>query len=174
MAIRNINIRARPAAPTEGLMAVGGAVFRCALGRTGATVLKREGDGATPAARLRPAWGYLRPPRASAPPALIALRPIDRNLGWCDAPADRNYNRPVRLPYGASHERMLRDDRLYDVLIVLDWNLRPRKRNRGSAIFLHIARPGLQPTEGCIAVEPAVMRRLLPLLSRKTVIRVLR
>ena len=86
--------------------------------------------------------------------------------------AGRNYNRPVRLPYAASHERLRRDDRLYDICVVLDWNVRQRRRNLGSAIFLHLARPGYQPTEGCIAVSPATMRGILPLLRRGTVFRV--
>ena len=80
----------------------------------------------------------------------------------------------MRLPYPASHERMMRDDRIYDVCIVLDWNIRPRRRQLGSAIFMHIAKPGYLPTEGCVAVSPRVMARLLPYLSRKTVLRILR
>ena len=75
-------------------------------------------------------------------------------LGWCEVPDDRNYNRPVRMPYAASHERMLRADNLYDACIVLDWNIRPRRRGRGSAIFFHLARPGFTPTQGCVAVTP--------------------
>jgi L,D-peptidoglycan transpeptidase YkuD (ErfK/YbiS/YcfS/YnhG family) len=63
--------------------------------------------------------------------------PIRADMGWCDAPADANYNRRVRLPFRAKHEKMLRDDRLYDVCIVLDWNIRPRRRNGGSAIYMH-------------------------------------
>ncbi len=102
------------------------------------------------------------------------MRPIRERLGWCDQPGDRSYNRPVLLPYPASHERMMRDDRLYDAVLVLDWNIRQRRRNKGSAIFLHLARPGFAPTEGCIAVSRRTMARLLPLLSRQSVVRVLR
>ncbi len=86
--------------------------------------------------------------------------------GWCDAPGNRNYNRLVRLPYRASHERMRRQDGLYDVCIVLDWNIRERRQGRGSAIFLHLARPGYAPTEGCIALSRRDMARLLPHLAR--------
>jgi L,D-peptidoglycan transpeptidase YkuD (ErfK/YbiS/YcfS/YnhG family) len=99
---------------------------------------------------------------------------IGSNLGWCEVPEDRNYNRPVRMPYGASHERMKRDDRLYDVCLVLDWNIRPRCHGRGSAIFFHLARPGFTPTEGCVAISAQTMARLLPMLSKKTMLRVLR
>jgi len=106
--------------------------------------------------------------------------PVRPNLGWCDLPQDRNYNRPVRLPYRSRYEEMMRQDQLYDICVVLDWNVLPRRRNGGSAIFLHIARPGaakgsgMEPTAGCIAVSPRAMARLLLLLGRKTRIVVLR
>ena len=85
---------------------------------------------------------------------MLPLAKIRADDGWCDEPADRNYNRPVRLPYSASAETMLRNDELYDVAIVLDWNIRRRARGLGSAVFLHIAPPGHPPTEGCVAIAP--------------------
>ena len=173
MPIRNINVRSRPANRAEGLLNVEGVVFRCALGKAGVSAFKREGDGATPLGRLRLLGGYTRNERHPLRRSGLVLIPIRADLGWCDAPADANYNRPVRLPFRASHEKMLRGDRLYDVCIVLDWNIRPRRRNGGSAIFMHLARPGFRPTEGCIAVERSVMLRLLPYLSRRTVLTVL-
>jgi len=93
----------------------------------------------------------------------LPVRPIDRDYGWCDAPGDRNYNRLVRHPYPASAERLWRPDALYDVVVVLDHNVRPRVRGHGSAIFMHVARPGYAPTEGCIALR---REHLLVLLSR--------
>ncbi|MDN2565731.1 L,D-transpeptidase family protein [Aquibium sp. A9E412] len=162
-------MRPRPGHPREGLIAFAGTVRRCALGRGATTVLKREGDGATPLAAMPLTGGYFRPRRAGRRPAArLDLAPIGADLGWCDAPSDRNYNRPVRLPYPASAERMRRDDHLYDVCLVLDWNLRPRRRGRGSAIFLHLARPGFAPTEGCVAVDRPTMARLLGLVRRGT------
>jgi L,D-peptidoglycan transpeptidase YkuD (ErfK/YbiS/YcfS/YnhG family) len=173
-ALRTLVVRARPGVPTQGLINVGaGIVFPCALGRGGISARKREGDGATPLASMRLLSGYVNGrsfPRRSALP----LAPIRPDLGWCEVPGDRNYNRPVRIPYGASHETMLRADGLYDACIVLDWNIRPRRRNCGSAIFFHLARPGFSPTAGCVAVERRVMARLLPLLSRRTVLKVVR
>ncbi len=93
------------------------------------------------------------------------LGALRRDDGWCEVSNDRNYNRKVRIPYGASHETMWRKDDLYDVCIVMDWNIRPRRRAKGSAIFFHLARPGYTPTEGCIALSRADMDRLLPYLS---------
>lgn len=169
-----ITIRPKPGNPRQGLIAFGGSVHPCALGRGGISCRKREGDGATPLASMRAESLYLRKDRVRPPASRLPARIIGPDDGWCDDPADRNYNRPVGLPYRASHETMRRDDALYDYCVVLDWNRRPRIRGRGSAIFLHVARPGFHPTEGCIAVSKPVMRRLLAHLDRKTVIRVLR
>jgi L,D-peptidoglycan transpeptidase YkuD (ErfK/YbiS/YcfS/YnhG family) len=171
--LRRLTVRARPAEPTQGLLIAGPRSFRCALGRGGISARKREGDGATPLSAMRLLGGYFRRGRIR-PASGLPLAPIGARDGWCDAPADRNYNRPVRLPYPVSHEEMRRPDRLYDAVIVLDWNIRPRRRNRGSAIFLHVAKPGFRPTEGCVAVAPAAMAWLLPRISRRTVLRVVR
>ncbi len=158
-------VRARPGEPRQGLIRFGPSVLRCALGKGGVSTFKREGDGATPLAAMRIVTGYFRRRGCVVPIAPMALRPIGAGLGWCDAPADRNYNRAVRLPYPASAEKMRREDRLYDVCLVLDWNIRPRRRGAGSAIFMHLARPGYLPTEGCVAVSARDMVRLLPHLK---------
>jgi L,D-peptidoglycan transpeptidase YkuD (ErfK/YbiS/YcfS/YnhG family) len=166
-------VRRAPRDGRRGLLAAGGKVIPCALGRSGISAVKREGDGATPLARMRLLGGYFRPDKAMPRHSALPLAAIGRLDGWCDAPADASYNRPVRLPFKPSHERMWRGDRLYDAVVVLDWNIAPRARNRGSAIFLHIARQGFKPTEGCVAISPAAMRWLLPRLSQRTVLRVL-
>lgn len=100
---------------------------------------------------------------------LRQLRPTD---GWCDAPQDRNYNRRVVRPYPASAERLWREDGLYDVVVVLGCNDVPRVRGRGSAIFLHVARPGYAPTEGCVAIALPDLVRVLVRLRRGDVIRI--
>lgn len=169
-----IVVRGKPGNPSKGLLNVAGTVFPCALGRGGITANKREGDGGTPLARMRILGGYYRRDHFAPHASQLKLSPITPTLGWCEVPSDRNYNRPVRMPYGASHERMLRDDRLYDACLVLDWNIRPRRRGRGSAIFFHLARPGFTPTEGCVAVSAKVMARLLPRLSSRTTLSVSR
>ncbi len=167
-------VRARPGRPSQGLLNAGGTVFPCALGRGGITANKREGDGGTPLAAMRILSGYFRKDHFRGRLTRLKMTPIDAALGWCEVPDDRNYNRPVRLPYAASHEHMLREDRLYDACLVLDWNISPRLRGRGSAIFFHLARPGFTPTQGCVAVTAKAMARLLPLLSDRTVLKVVR
>ncbi|MCP9230913.1 L,D-transpeptidase [Mesorhizobium sp. LMG 17147] len=170
-----LTVRARPGHASQGFLQAGKLVFPCALGHGGISAAKREGDGATPLASMRILSGYFRGDRfAGGRRTRLAMTPIGRDLGWCEVPGDRNYNRPVKIPYGASHERMLRTDDLYDACLVLDWNIVPRRRGRGSAIFFHLARPGLTPTQGCVAVTARTMARLLPLLSERTVVRVVR
>ncbi|EFG2886012.1 hypothetical protein BO068_005215 [Escherichia coli] len=171
--VSKIVVRARPGRPTQGILQVGQERFPCALGRGGITSNKREGDGGTPLASMRLLSGYLRRGRFQAR-SRLPLSMMAADLGWCEVPDDRNYNRPVRMPYAASHETMMRHDNLYDACIVLDWNIRPRRRGRGSAIFFHLARPGFTPTQGCVAVTHRVMARLLPLLSRRVTLVVTR
>ncbi len=172
--IRNISVRPKPGNKSQGLLSIGGRVHVCALGKGGIRALKREGDGGTPLARMRLLSAYVRMDHVAARATLLPIARISPNLGWCEVPGDRNYNRPVRLPYSASHETMRRSDPLYDIAIVMDWNIIPRRRNGGSAIFFHVARPGLTPTEGCVALPGDVMRRLLPRLSARTVLTVRR
>ena len=166
--IRNIVVRPKPGNKSQGLVSIGGRVHVCALGRGGIKAIKREGDGGTPLARMRLLSAYVRMDHVAGRTSLLPMARITPALGWCEVSGDRNYNRPVRLPYPASHETMRRADALYDIVIVLDWNIVPRRRNGGSAIFFHVARPGLTPTEGCVALPGDVMRRLLPRLSAKT------
>lgn len=165
-------VRQAPLDQRRGLLCVAGRVIRCALGKGGIKAIKREGDGATPLGSMRLLHAYVRRDRLRPLVSGLFLKHIGAEDGWCDAPADRNYNRPVTLPYTASHESMRRDDHLYDVVIVLDSNIRPRKRGMGSAIFFHLARPGYLPTEGCVAVSRRDMEWLLPRLSPRTTLTV--
>ncbi len=135
----------------DGNAAWGTRRLRCALGRSGVAGDKREGDGATPAGTLSLTRVLYRPDRMAPPDTGLALAALGPKDGWCDAPEDASYNRQVRLPHGASCEALWRDDRVYDLIVVTDYNTAPATPWRGSAIFLHVARPGYAPTEGCIA-----------------------
>lgn len=172
-AIKEIIVRPAPGEPCRAIVQAGVLTFRAALGRSGRSSRKREGDGATPIAAMRILHGYFRRARVSGPLLTrLPMTAIGATMLWCDAPADANYNRPVRAPFRPSHEKMLRADGLYDICLVMDWNISGRRRNLGSAIFFHCARPGYPPTEGCVAVDPSDMRRLLPLIGPGTVVRV--
>ena len=156
----------------RGFILAGGRLASCALGRAGTTRGKHEGDGATPVGTFGLVGVLYRSDRGTRPVTRLPVEAIRNDGGWCDDPADRAYNRPVRLPYPGRHERLWRDDRLYDVVIVIDYNLSPPRPDAGSAIFLHIAHEDFAPTEGCVAVSPEAMRRLLPHLGPRTMIEI--
>jgi L,D-peptidoglycan transpeptidase YkuD (ErfK/YbiS/YcfS/YnhG family) len=165
-----LRVRPSPVDGRRGLIRLGSGLLPCALGRGGVTRRKREGDGATPAGLLGMMLVYYRPDRVRRPVTRLPVIAIRPDAGWCDDPADRNYNRPVTLPCAASHEALWRDDRLYDLVVVLDWNLDRPVPGRGSAIFLHLAAPGFAPTAGCVAVTEPAMRRILAASGPETIL----
>lgn len=170
-ALTRLHVRVRSPQRTFGRLVGGGVDMAAAIGRSGLTALKREGDGASPRGSFRIVGGFYRADRFGVRPrAGFPLRPLRPDDGWCDDPTDRNYNRPVRRPYPRSHEAMWREDRVYDVVLILDFNLRPRVRRGGSAIFFHLAHADFRPTAGCLAFHRADMLKLLPRLSERTVI----
>ncbi len=137
---------------SEGHLALDGTRYRCALGGAGILAEKREGDQGTPAGVFPLRRLLYRPDRLIRPRTALPMQPIRADGGWCDAPADPDYNRPVQLPHTASAETMYRRDRLYDLVVVLGHNDAPVVPGRGSAVFLHVARPDFGPTAGCVAL----------------------
>ena len=136
----------------EGWIDWGAGRRTCVLGKGGVRPDKREGDGATPTGRFPLRRALYRPDRGPAPATALPCAAIAPGDGWCDDPADPAYNRPVRLPHPARHERMWRDDALYDLVIVIGHNDDPVRPGLGSAVFLHLARADYGPTEGCVAL----------------------
>ncbi len=135
--------------------------MRCAIGRTGVRTDKREGDGATLAGAFPLRRVLWRADRLTAPVTALASAPIGPQDGWCDDPGHGDYNRPVRLPFGASHEAMWRADGLYDVVVVIGHNDDPAVPGLGSAVFVHVATADFGPTAGCVALERGDLLRLL-------------
>ena len=154
----------------QGFLVAGGAVFRCALGRSGIVVRKREGDGGTPLTTLPLRRVFWRADRLARPRTVLPVRRIHARDAWCDDTSDRRYNRLIDRPPGEAEERLKRDDHLYDVIVELGWNDAPVRRGHGSAIFWHLARPGFTPTAGCVAVEGHVFAKVLPRLGRRAAI----
>ncbi len=135
---------------------------RCALGKGGVRPDKREGDGATPIGQFPLRRVLFRPDHGPAPATALPCAAIAPGDGWGDDPADpAAYNRPVHLPHPARHERMWRDDALYDLVIVIGHNDDPPVPGLGSAVFVHLARPDWGPTEGCVALARADLLDLL-------------
>lgn len=135
----------------------------CALGKHGliAEADGREGDGKTPAGTYPLRKVFYRPDREEAPLTVLPTAPLSADYGWCDDAESSHYNKLVRLPFGPSHEKMWREDALYDLILVLGHNDDPVVPKMGSAIFLHVAREGFTPTMGCVALEKSALRRFL-------------
>ncbi|HET6971513.1 MAG TPA: L,D-transpeptidase family protein [Phenylobacterium sp.] len=150
-------------ATADGLLDLGDRKVRCALGPAGVrpAALKREGDGASPAGVWPIREVYYRPDRGPPPATEFRVHALCPDDGWCDDPADPNYNRPVKLPYGARCEEMWREDAAYDIVVTLGYNDDPPVPGRGSAIFLHVCKPGYPPTAGCVAIARPELEELL-------------
>ena len=148
-------------ARATGLLQAGTARVPCALGAGGLTRTKREGDLKTPAGHWALRCVLVRTDRVRPFQTGLPVVAITPDSGWCDDPAGRSYNRPVTLPFAARTEALYRDDHIYDIIVVLSHNERPRVRGAGSAIFFHLARTGHTPTQGCIAIDRAPMLRIL-------------
>ena len=149
-------------------MRAGPLALPVALGRAGILANKREGDGGTPRGRFRLKQLWWRADRITRPRTRLPVRPIGPADAWSEDPADRRYNRPVRRQPGEPGDRLMREDGLYDLIIEIGHNDRPRIAGRGSAVFIHVARDNFGPTAGCVGLRPGDLLRLLERLSPRT------
>jgi L,D-peptidoglycan transpeptidase YkuD (ErfK/YbiS/YcfS/YnhG family) len=163
-------IRVRPAAgnPRRGWLTAGPVTIPVALGRGGILANKREGDGGTPRGSFRPRQLWWRGDRHNRPQTFLPARIIGGEDAWCEDPKDRHYNQPVRLGRKQGGDRLKRADHLYDFIIEIDHNTRPRISGRGSAVFLHLARDNFGPTAGCVSMTKPAMLQLLRRLGPRT------
>ncbi len=168
--LSRITVRRKPGDSRRGWLTAGALAIPVALGRGGIKANKREGDGGTPRGsfRLRRLWW--RADKHSRPSTSLPVQRIRAEDGWCENPADRHYNQPIKVPSQSGADRLRRMDDLYDFIIEIDHNTRPRVAGRGSAVFIHAARQGFAPTAGCVALELNTLRRLLARLGPRTTI----
>jgi L,D-peptidoglycan transpeptidase YkuD (ErfK/YbiS/YcfS/YnhG family) len=164
----HIRVKKRSGAKTRGILRAGAAIFPVALGRSGILANKREGDGGTPRGQFRLKRLWWRADRITRPRTGLPVRAIGPGDAWSEDPADRRYNRPVRRAPGEPGDRLMREDGLYDLIIEIDHNDRPRIAGRGSAVFIHVARDGFGPTAGCVALRRGDLLRLMERLSPRT------
>jgi L,D-peptidoglycan transpeptidase YkuD (ErfK/YbiS/YcfS/YnhG family) len=168
LSLAHIDIRTRPGRTAQGWLFAGPLAIPVALGRTGIKADKREGDGGTPRGRFHPVRLWWRADRLPRPRSGLPVRRIGPHDAWCEDPHDRRYNRPFRRSANEPGDRLRRDDGLYDLIIEIDHNTRPRVAGRGSAVFIHVARPAFAPTAGCVALRRRDLRALLARLTPKT------
>ena len=129
---------------------------------------RRSSARGTPRGRFHPLRLWWRADRLPRPRTLLPVRRIGRNDAWCEDPEDRRYNRPFQRKANQPGDRLRRDDALYDLIVEIDHNTRPRIAGRGSAVFIHVARPAFAPTAGCVALRSRDLQRLLSRLNLKT------
>src|SRR6516164_3132264 len=163
-----IRIRAAAGNRRRGWLVAGDRAVPVALGRGGILANKREGDGGTPRGIFRPRRLWWRADRHPRPRTLLPIRAIRPEDAWCEDPTDRHYNRPIRLGREQGGDRLMRADHLYDFIVEIDHNTRPRIHGRGSAVFLHLARENFGPTAGCVSMTEAAMLQLLRRLGPRT------
>jgi L,D-peptidoglycan transpeptidase YkuD (ErfK/YbiS/YcfS/YnhG family) len=142
--------------------------FRCALGKAGIGKKRKEGDNITPRGTYRIISIYYRADRIKKVSSKYKLIKIKKNMGWCDDPKSKKYNRLIWLPCEYTHEKLYRKDRIYDLILVLNYNLRPAITNKGSAIFIHITRKNYKETKGCIAIKKNDLILLTKIISKNT------
>lgn len=163
-----IRIRPRAGNSRQGWLTADGLTIPVALGRGGILANKREGDGGTPRGIFHPRKVWWRADRSARPRTFLPVRAIHHQDGWCEDPNDRHYNQPIVLAQDSTGDRLMRKDHLYDFIVEIDHNSRPRVPKRGSAVFLHLARANFGPTAGCIAMRKEAMLQLLQRLGPKT------
>ena len=146
--------------------------FKCALGKSGIGNKKIEGDNITPKGKFRIIKIYYRKDRLKKPPSKFTLTEIMKNMGWCDDPKSRKYNQPIKLPTKYSHEILYRRDNIYDLIFVLNYNMKPTIKNKGSAIFIHVAKKNYKKTAGCIALKKAHLINLVEEIKRNTRVKI--
>ena len=142
--------------------------FKCALGKAGIGNKKFEGDNITPKGEFKIVKIYYRKDRLKNLTSKIKLTGIAKNMGWCDDPKSSKYNQPIKLPTKYGHEILYRKDNIYDLIFVLNYNIKPTIKNKGSAIFIHVARKNYKKTAGCIALKKVNLIYLVKEIKKNT------
>ena len=142
--------------------------FKCALGKSGIGKKKIEGDNITPKGTFKIIKIYYRKDRITKINSAFKLIEVKKNMGWCDDPKSKEYNQLIKLPSKYRHEKLFRNDRIYDLILVLDYNMNPVIKNKGSGIFIHIAKNNYCKTKGCIALTREDLIEIVSKIKRET------
>ena len=146
--------------------------FKCALGKSGIGNKKIEGDNITPKGNFKIIKIYYRKDRLKKLSSKFTLTEITKDMGWCDDPKSKKYNRLIKLPTNYSYENLYRRDTIYDLILVLNYNMKPTIKNKGSAIFIHITKKNYQPTKGCIALKKNNLVKLISKIDKNIKIKI--
>ena len=147
--------------------------IKCAVGKRGIGEKKQEGDLITPKGNYKIKCIFFSPDKVKNLSTKLKKRTINKKMGWCDDPKSKDYNKLVRLPFKFNYEKLYRSDSIYDIFFVLDFNTNPIKKNKGSAIFIHIAKKSFSSTKGCVAIKKADIKMLAKKISKNTLVRII-
>ena len=145
---------------------------KCAIGKRGIDIKKKEGDQITPKGKFKIVKILYRKDRISNLKSKINKVPIDKSMGWCDDPKSKQYNKLINFPFKYSAEKLYRSDNIYDIILVLNFNIKPTRKNRGSAIFIHIAKRNYRHTEGCIGIYKKSLKKITKQINQKTIVEI--
>jgi L,D-peptidoglycan transpeptidase YkuD (ErfK/YbiS/YcfS/YnhG family) len=143
---------------------------KCAIGKRGIRAIKKEGDLITPRGKFKIKYILYRKDRISNLKSKIKKLSIKKNMGWCDDPSSKKYNTLIKFPFKYRAERLYRVDNSYDIILVLNFNFNPIKKNKGSAIFIHVAKKNYKSTAGCIAISKKDLRDIIKKINKKTIV----
>ena len=142
--------------------------LRCSVGKNGISYKKKEGDNKTPRGKFKFKYILYRKDRIPNLKTQLKKIVICKKMGWCDDPSSKYYNQMIKLPFKSSAEKLWLKDNIYDIIIIIDYNLNPVIKFKGSAIFLHLAKNTYQSTKGCVAINKNDMKLLLEKINKKS------
>ena len=145
---------------------------KCAVGKRGIGLKKKEGDLITPIGQYKIKYVLFRKDRIKKIQTQLRKIIIRKNMGWCDDPRSKNYNKLINLPFNYSYEKLFKKENIYDIILVLDYNMRPVKKNKGSAIFIHITKKNYKKTQGCIAIKKTELLKILKKIDINTKVKI--
>ena len=141
---------------------------KCAIGKKGIGSKKKEGDLITPRGKYKVKYILYRKDRIKKIQSEMKIIKIKKNMGWCDDPRSRNYNQLINLPSNYRHEKLFKKENTYDIVLVLNYNMRPIKKNKGSAIFIHVSKKNFKKTEGCVAIQKRDLLKIVKEIKKNT------
>tara|TARA_B100001059_G_C17252104_1_gene294810 strand:- start:7 stop:498 length:492 start_codon:yes stop_codon:yes gene_type:complete len=145
---------------------------KCAVGKRGIKIKKKEGDLITPKGTYNLSRLLYRKDRVKNLKSSFKKNVINKNMGWCDDPNSKDYNKQIKLPFKYSHEKLYIKENIYDIILVLNYNMQPIKKNKGSAIFIHVAKRGFKPTKGCVAIKKNELRKIVKKIHVRTKVKI--
>ena len=141
---------------------------KCAIGKKGIQDKKKEGDLITPRGKYKVKYILCRKDRVKKIRSEVRIIKIKKNMGWCDDPRSRNYNQLINLPSNYRHEKLFKKENTYDIVLVLNYNMRPIKKNKGSAIFIHVSKKNFKKTQGCVAIQKRYLLKIVREIKKNT------